>query len=114
MSKAEANANRLLIAIIQAADSEALEKELSDARVCFSRLPSVGGFLREHNVTFFISCSDKNYENIKKILISTCKKRVSYVATPIENPTMTMPFVAETIIGGVNIFSMDLDHFEEI
>jgi len=27
---------------------------------------------------------------------------------------MTMPFIAETIVGGINVFSLDLDHFEEI
>ena len=114
MNEFDSHVNRLLIAVIKAADCDLLEKALDEAEVSYYHLPSVGGFLREHNVTFLIGCSDENYISVKNILITTCKKRISFVATPLENPTMTMPFIAETIVGGINVFSLDLDHFEEI
>jgi uncharacterized protein YaaQ len=103
-----------LIAVIQAADCNLLEKALDEAKLDYDHLPSVGGFLREHNITFLIGCSDENYYTVKNLLVSICKKRISFVATPLESPTMTIPFIAETIVGGVNYFSLDLDHFEEI
>ena len=114
MNEIDSQVNRLLIAVIQAADCDLLEKALDEARVGYYHLPSVGGFLREHNVTFLIGCSDENYTSIKNILITTCKKRLSFVATPLENPNMTMPFIAATLVGGINVFSLNLDHFEEI
>ena len=114
MNEIDSHANRLLIAVIQTADCELLEHALDEAEVGYYHLPSVGGFLREHNVTFLVGCSDENYVSVKNILISTCKKRISFVATPLENPAMAIPFVAETVVGGINLFSLNLDHFEEI
>jgi len=114
MNETDSHINRLLIAVIQTADCDLLEKALDEAKIDYYHLPSVGGFLREHNITFLIGCSDDNCVVVKNLLVSTCKKRISYVATPLESPTMTMPFIAETLVGGVNIFSLGLDHFEEI
>jgi len=82
MSEIDINSNRLLIAVIQTADCDLLEKALDEANFGYYHLPSVGGFLREHNVTFLIGCSDENYVSVKNILISTCKNASALLQPP--------------------------------
>ncbi len=50
---------------------------------------------------------------MRELLISTCGKRITFIATPIENAPLPMPYPTEIIVGGINLFSLDLEHFEE-
>jgi len=38
---------------------------------------------------------------------------VSYLATPIDNAPFPIVIPTETVIGGANVFELDLDYFEE-
>ncbi|MFZ3070553.1 MAG: cyclic-di-AMP receptor [Anaerolineaceae bacterium] len=114
MTESRTPAKSLFIAVIQAQDSDLLEAALDEIQMPFSRLPSVGGFLREHNVTFLIGSDESNHDSIKELLMSTCKKRIAYIATPVENAPLPIPYPTETVVGGISLFSLDLDHFEEI
>ncbi len=103
-----------MIAVVQATDCDLLETTLNNLNLPYSRLPSVGGFLREHNVTFLIACEQSRQELVREMLVSTCKKRTAFIATPIENIPIPIPYTTETIVGGISLFSLDLEHLEEI
>lgn len=105
--------NKLLIAVVQSQDSDFVERVLEQAAYSYGKLPSAGGFLRERNVTFLIACAEENIPELKELLATAAKRRVSYLATPIDNAPFPILIPAETIIGGANIFTLDLDHFEE-
>ncbi|MGI6251734.1 MAG: cyclic-di-AMP receptor [Anaerolineaceae bacterium] len=104
----------LLIAVVQAQDSDLVELVLGQEKFKFTRLPSVGGFLRERNVTFLIGCLRKDQQRIQILLADAAKRRVSFVAVPTEGGSLPIPIPSETMVGGVSIFSLDLEHFEEI
>lgn len=104
----------LLIAVIQAQDANILTEILDQYRLPYSNLPSVGGFLRERNTTFLIGCSQSELESTKELLLNACKKRITFISAPIENTPLPIPYPTETVIGGISLFTLDLDKFEEI
>ena len=109
----DTEAMKLLIAVIQATDSDLLSEVLQKHKILFTRLPSVGSFLQERNVTFLVSCKQVDEDSVRELLISTCSKRIAFIATPIENAPLPMPYPTETVVGGIHLFSLDLEHFEE-
>ncbi|NMC15108.1 MAG: hypothetical protein GYA40_00495 [Chloroflexi bacterium] len=109
----DTEAQKLLIAVIQAADSDLLSDVLQEHHILFTRLPSVGSFLHERNATYLVSCKQTDEAAVRELLISTCGKRITFIATPIENAPLPMPYPTEIIVGGINLFSLDLEHFEE-
>lgn len=105
---------QVLIAVVQNQDSDLVELVLEQAGHNYNKLPSAGAFLRERSVTFLIKCNDSNRQEIIKILASAAKKRVSYVATPLDNSPFPIVSPSETLIGGVSLFTLDIEHFEEM
>lgn len=105
--------DKLIIAVVQSQDGELVERTLEEANYSFGKLPSVGGFLRERNETFLIASSETEIPELLDLLSSVAKRRVSYLATPIDNAPFPIVIPTETVIGGANIFELDLDYFEE-
>ena len=103
----------LLIAVIQASDSDLLSEVLQEHKILFTKLPSVGSFLQERNITFLVSSKQEDVDSVRELLVSACSKRIAFIATPIENAPLPMPYPTETVVGGINLFSLDLEHFEE-
>ncbi len=110
----DTEAQKLLIAVIQAADSDLLKR--CAAGTSYFVHPSsqrIGSFLHERNATYLVSCKQTDEAAVRELLISTCGKRITFIATPIENAPLPMPYPTEIIVGGINLFSLDLEHFEE-
>ena len=110
----DAEKMKLIIAVIQASDSDVLNEVLREHKIRFTRLPSVGSFLRERNATYLVGCKESEQDAVKELLTSTCRKRIAFIATPIENAPLPMPYPTETVGGGINLFALDLEHFEEL
>lgn len=105
---------KLLIAVVQAQDCDLAENVLNQETCIVTRLPSVGGFLGKRNATLLIGLDSDKVSKIKELLQNTCKKRVAFIAVPIENAPLPMPMPTPVTIGGVSMFTLDLDHYEEI
>jgi len=103
----------MVMAVVQSADSDLVETALQEAGFCFVKLPSSGGFLLEKNVTFLVACNLRNEGKVKELLNAAARKRISYVAAVMDNTPFPMIIPAETMVGGVTYFSMDVEHFEE-
>ena len=114
MANTENEISQLLIAVVQGQDSDQVSQVLGENGHTFTRLPSAGGFLRERNVTFLIGCSPSTHEAIENLLMTTAQKRISYISAPIDTTPLPIPLPAETIIGGVSLFTLDVEHYEEI
>ncbi len=69
--------------------------------------------MRERNETFLIASSEAEIPELLDLLSSVAKRRVSYLATPIDNAPFPIVIPTETVIGGANVFELDLDYFEE-
>lgn len=113
MVENESQVTRMVLAVVQSPDSDLVENVLSNANHAYVKLPSIGGFLVERNVTFLIACSEESEKDVKELLTAAARKRVSYVAASMDNTPFPMVIPAETMVGGVTYFAINVEHFEE-
>ena len=103
----------LLIAVVQGQDADNAIQTLADAGFGVTRLPSVGGFLGRKNATLMLGVSAEKAEEAIEILNQTCRQRVAFIAVPMENAPLPMPAPTPVTIGGANVFTLEVDHYEE-
>jgi uncharacterized protein YaaQ len=114
MNTENASQEKLLIAVVQSQDSEIVVDVLENESFSVTRLPSVGGFLGQRNVTLLMGVTENLVSRAKELLEKTCRKRVAFIAVPVENAPLSMPMPTPVTVGGVSIFSLDIEHHEEI
>jgi uncharacterized protein YaaQ len=105
--------NELLIAVVQGQDADIAIESLIDAGFGVTRLPSVGGFLGRRSATLMIGTSDENLKAAVDLLNRNCRKRVAFIAMPMENSPLPMPAPTPVTVGGASIFTLKVDHYEE-
>ena len=110
----DVSSSQLLIAVVQAQDSDNAQSALVKLGLSITRLPSVGGFLGRRNATLLIGLPQKNQEAAMDALHKTCRQRVEFIAVPLESAPLPLPAPTPITIGGATIFALEVDHFEEI
>jgi uncharacterized protein YaaQ len=103
----------LLIAVVQGQDADMAIQSLNEEGFKVTRLPSVGAFLGRKNATLMIGVSKDQEDKAVEILNDTCRQRVAFIAVPMENAPLPMPAPTPVTIGGANVFSLDVEHYEE-
>ncbi len=112
-SNEDAIKDELLIAVVQGQDAEIAIDTLLEENFGVTRLPSVGGFLGRRSATLMIGVQADKAEDAIEILNNTCRKRVAFIAVPMENSPLPMPAPTPVTVGGASIFSLDVEHYEE-
>lgn len=105
--------SKMLIAVIQAQDIEAAISALKAVDISVTRLPSVGGFLGRRNATLLIDLQVNDLEKAQNALKESCRQRIEYLAVPLESAPLPLPTPTPITVGGANIFSIDIEQFEE-
>ena len=113
MTQIDTQVTRMILAVVHCQDCEIVELALEKEGVSYAKFPSTGGFLLEKNVTFLIATDEPLKKVIVERLSAAAKKRISYVAATMDYTPFPMIIPAETMVGGVTIFTMKVDHFEE-
>lgn len=103
----------VMIAVLQGQDAPMAIEALTDEGFGVTRLPSVGGFLGRKSASLMIGINEKDEERVLELLNQTSRKRVAFIAVPMENSPLPMPAPTPVTIGGANIFSLEVDHYEE-
>jgi uncharacterized protein YaaQ len=104
----------LLIAVVQSQDAENAQIALARLSVSVTRLPSTGGFLGRRNATLLIGFSRGREQDVTRALQENCRQRVEYIAVPLESAPLPLPAPTPITIGGATIFSLEVEHYEEI
>ena len=104
----------LMLAVVQAQDSENAQNALTQLGLTINRLPSVGGFLGRRNATLMFALPEHFRGPAMQALQENCRQRVEYIAIPLESAPLPMPTPTPVTIGGATIFSLEIDHYEEI
>jgi uncharacterized protein YaaQ len=104
----------LFMAIVQAQDAEVAQNALLKMGIHPTRLPSVGGFLGRRNSTMLIGVQESKYQNVVDCLHENCRQRIEFIAVPLESAPLPLPAPTPITVGGATIFSLEIDHFEEI
>jgi uncharacterized protein YaaQ len=105
---------QLLIMIVQEEDADVLCKRLTALGFAFTRLNTVGGFLRTANTTLLMAVRDEDIEQVLAIVRACCRTRTAVVnpmpwtvepGHPSFGATLT-PLEAQ--VGGATVFCLPL------
>lgn len=105
---------RMLIAVVQAQDAENASEALEGIGAQVIRLPSIGGFLGRRNATLIAGIQPASEDQAVQLLRKNCRQRVEYISIPLESAPLPLPAPTPVTIGGAAIFSLEVEHFEEI
>jgi len=104
----------LMAVVIQIQDVENAISALDNIDLPVTRLSSSGGFLGHRNVTLIIGLRKDQEVQVVEILRDNCRKRVEYVATPLEGTPFHLPMSTPITVGGATIFKLEVEHYEVI
>jgi len=104
----------LLMAVVQAQDAEIAKETLHKLGITVERLPSVGGFLGRRNATLLIGMREEQREGAVEALHQSCRQRIEFIAVPLESAPLPLPTPTPITVGGATVFSMDVEHYEEL
>jgi uncharacterized protein YaaQ len=107
------NISRMMIAVIQSQDIDAANAALKKVNIHATRLPSVGGFLGRRNATLMLGLKPDDVEKASQALQESCRQRIEYLAVPLESAPLPLPTPTPITVGGANIFTVNIERFEE-
>lgn len=110
---------KLVIAIVQSADSGKLTDALVERGFRSTRINTVGGFLDEPNITMLIVTEDEQLPDLMDLIRHNCQARRRYMnAAPMSVETAGMPVVTaapiEVEVGGATVFVLPLRHLARL
>jgi uncharacterized protein YaaQ len=108
---------KLIIAIVQDEDTDALTQALVSAGHRFTKISTTGSFLRTGNTSLLIGVEDHVVPAVMAILRRTCRRRTQ-IAVPyspaLEPGMLYMPENFEVEVGGAIVFVLDVERFERL
>ena len=104
--------NRLMTVVMQSQDVDHAIEELSKAGLVPTLLSSTGVFLGIRNTTLLIGISAGQETEAVRILGETCRRRVEYVATPLEGAPFHLPLTTPVTVGGATVFTLEVERYE--
>ena len=108
---------KLVLAIVQEEDANALAESLLAEEFSLTRINTAGGFLREGNVSFLLGVEDERLGQLLSIIRRNCVTRTQYVnpLPPIMEPgEFYMPYPVEVQVGGATVFVFEVERFEQL
>ena len=104
----------LILAVVQEQDQDAAVRALDPLGASVVCLASAGGFLGRRNATLLIGLPEGREQAVLDTLHETCRQRVEYMTLPLEGSPMPMPAPVPVTVGGATVFTLPVEHFEEI
>jgi uncharacterized protein YaaQ len=106
--------NRIMTAVVQEQDVESAINALLQIGASVTHLASTGGFLGRRNATLMIGLNEHQIEEAVGALTKSCRRRVEYVATPLEGSPLPFPSPTPITVGGATIFTLEVDRYIEL
>lgn len=108
---------KLVLAVVQMRDAEALIGSLVDQGYQATQIDSAGGFLRESNVTLLVGVQEAHVVDVLRIVRERCQARSRLVnpLMPIAEPTeFFVPAPVDVQVGGATVFVLAVERYERI
>ena len=106
----------LIILYVTNEQIDVLAQNLNEHRFYFTRIAGSGGFLNYPNNSLLIGISNDRLDELKSIVKTCCKRRITHIATQthIETyPHHSAPVIVEAEIGGATMHIVNVEHFEQ-
>jgi uncharacterized protein YaaQ len=104
--------DRLMTAVVQEQDAEKAVRTLTRLGLYVTRLSSYGGFLGRRNTTLLIGLNESQVPIAVQALAQSCRRRVEYLATPLEGSPLPYPSPTPVTVGGATIFTLEVERHE--
>ena len=106
---------KMIMAIVNSDDANAVVQNLMKAHFSVTRLASSGGFLRAGNVTILVGVEDEKVQDVIDIIHKYSKSRKQMIPTAAEAGMNFYPSMPVEIVGGgATIFVLNVDRFEKV
>ena len=106
---------KMITAIINKEDSNAVSSSLTKAGFSVTRLSTTGGFLMAGNTTFISGVDDEKVDTVIGIIAKYSSRRTQIVpSTSTMEVGMYSSFPVEVTVGGSTIFVLNVDRFEKV
>lgn len=102
---------KLIFAIVNGDDSQAVSKALMKAGFFATKLASTGSFLSAGNTTFLTCVENERVDEVINIIKEKSHKRKKFVPAS-SSPEMNFPVEVE--VGGATVFVTDVERFEKL
>ena len=112
------NPKKLVIVVMQGQDIGAVRRALPAAGFGLTEVDSLGGFLRENNVTLLIGDRrSSRLVDLWRLLAENCLTRTEYISPfqPAYGPgDVFLPRPVEVQVGGANVWVVDVERFANL
>ena len=106
---------KLIIAVVNRDDVNAVTENLTRNGFYTTRLSTVGGFLLAENVTLLIGVQDEQVQRAIDLIRERSHSRQQMVPAITEMSYGFMPVMpVEVTVGGATIFVVDVERFERV
>jgi uncharacterized protein YaaQ len=107
---------KLIIAIVQAYDTDRLLRTVTSAGFRVTRIQSTGGFLRAGNSTVLMGVENERVRECLELIRSSSKSRVETIPDDLEDHVfeLTGGDIASVAVGGAVVFVLPITQFERI
>ncbi len=105
---------KLIFAIINRDDTEAIARALTDQGFSSTQLGTTGGFLMADNVTLLIGVDGERVQDVIAVIREQCHSRRHAAGPESGNPFGLPGAELEVVVGGATIFVVDIEHFERV
>jgi len=107
---------KLILAVIQKEDEDALSDALEQENVGATRIGSSGGFLRASNVTLMIALEEQRLDRVLSLMREHCKRRVKHLNPVLPSLEARERFLGSVPVevGGATVFVLNLERVEKI
>lgn len=108
---------KMVTAIINKKDTGEVCKALTGKGYIYTKMATIGGFLKAGNTTLLIGVEDEKLEEVLNIIRSNSAKRTEYLPSmPMMegNSMMLNAYPLEVEVGGATVFVTDIIHFEKM
>ena len=106
---------RLVVAVVQDYDANAITDALTQANFRLTRVGSTGGFLRMGSTTLLIGVEDWQVSRVKRMIMEHCRERMEVVPPDMLDIHAWYPSdVMEVPVGGAVVFVLNILRFERL
>ena len=106
---------KMITAIINKEDSNAVSSSLTKAGFSVTRLSTTGGFLMAGHITMLIGVEDDKVDEVISIISEhSCQRKEIVPSTASYGVGVTTAFPLEVTVGGATIFVTNVERFEKV
>ncbi|HET9015689.1 MAG TPA: cyclic-di-AMP receptor [Thermomicrobiaceae bacterium] len=107
---------KLIVAVVQDYDAQQLLGAITQAGFRATRIGSTGGFLRVGNTTVIMGVDDHHVGRALRIIEANGRERTETVQPEIVGDIHEWypPELVEVVVGGANVFVLNVERFERL